>query len=156
MNYVTPMESDPHPSIRLVRVTAEHSGLTAQPESAPENRESAMLRSAAVDPLLVEAAVAERLERWQQLAAQLSSVTAGRDDTEFLSVHLKISAELLGADAGSIEVQPLSAGSAVLSASFGFDARICNAVNAAFHDLDQANRGLGLSGVGMSEPRELT
>ena len=156
MNYVTPMESDPHPSIRLVRVTAEHSGLTAQPESAPENRESAMLRSAAVDPLLVEAAVAERLERWQQLAAQLSSVTAGRDDTEFLSVHLKISAELLGADAGSIEVHPLSAGSAVLSASFGFDARICKSVNAAFHDLDQANRGLGLSGVGMSEPRELT
>lgn len=150
------MQSDPHPSIRLVRVTAEHSGLTAQPESAPEIRERTMLRSAAVDPLLVEAAVAERLERWQLLAAQLSSVTAGRDDTEFLSVHLEISAELLGADAGSIEVHPLSAGSAVLSASFGFDARICQSVNAAFHDLDQANRGLGLSGVGMSEPRELT
>ena len=59
------MENNPHPSIRLVRVTAEHSSLTAQGESAPENRESAMLGSAAVDPLLVEAAVAERLERWQ-------------------------------------------------------------------------------------------
>ena len=44
----------------------------------------------------------------------------------------------------------------VLSASVGFDARVCNAVNAAFHDLDQANHGLGSSGVGMSEPRELT
>jgi signal transduction histidine kinase len=150
------MESDPHPSIRLVRVPAEHSGLTAQTESAPENRESAMLRSEAVDPLLVEAAVAERLERWQELAAQLSSVAAGHDDTDFLRVHLKISVELLGAAAGSIEVHPLSANSAVLSASVGFDARICNAVNAAFHDLDQANRGLGSSGVGMSQPRELT
>lgn len=150
------MKSDPHPAIRLVRVPAEHSGLTAQTESAPENPESAMLRSVAVDPLLIEAAVAERLERWQELAAQLSSVAVGHDDTDFLRVHLKISVELLGAAAGSIEVHPLSANSAVLSASVGFDTRICNAVNAAFHDLDQANRGLGSSGVGMSQPRELT
>ncbi len=125
-------------------------------EEARDAAGDAARDAASIDPSLIEAAVAERMARWQVLSARLDAAASVQSDEEFARTYLDFAVELLGASGACLEMHPALPAAPVLRESVGLDTRITTAVTVAFDDLHGSVDQLPTHGVATDWMRPLT